>query len=236
MSNIAVIFAGGVGSRMNQASLPKQFMSHNDKPILIYTLERFQNHPEIDGIIVVMLSSWIERTWFLVNQYGISKVVAVVPGGETGFLSRYNGLLKAEELYGDEGNTIILMHDGVRPFIDNETISRNIASVKKHGSAVTVSPAVETVALKTENGLIGEIMDRSLCQLAKAPQSFYLKGLLKAHREAINEGSLEWIDTAFLMQSRGYPLYVVEGRAENIKITTPSDYFTFCAIIDAGLM
>lgn len=229
--NVAVIFAGGTGSRMNLDNIPKQFLTHHDKPILIYTIEKFQNHDEIDGIIIVMLVEWIDRTWELVKQYRIDKVRAVVPGGRTGLESRFNGLLKAEELY--DGDTVILMHDGVRPFIDNVTISKDIASVKEHGSAITVAPAVETVALKTENGLIGEIMDRSLCQLAKAPQCFYLKDLLDAHRKVFESGQTDLIDTAFLMQSQGYPLYTVEGRPENIKITTPNDYYTFCALIDA---
>ena len=216
--NVAVVFAGGTGSRMNLDNLPKQFLTYRDKPILIYTLERFQNHKEIDGIIIVMLSEWIEYTWELVRQYEISKVSAVVPGGETGLLSRFSGLLKAEELYSED--TVILMHDGVRPFIDKDTISKDIASV-------------ETVALKTENGLIGEILDRSLCQLAKAPQCFYLKDLLEAHREVLKSGKTDLIDTAFLMQSQGYPLFTVEGRPENIKITTPNDYYTFCALINS---
>ena len=229
--NVTVIFAGGTGSRMNLDNLPKQFLTHHEKPILIYTLEQFQNHDEIDGIIIVMLREWIDYTWELIKQYNIGKVVAVIPGGETGLQSRYNGLLKAEELY--SGDTVILMHDGVRPFIDKDTISKNIASVKEYGSAITVAPAVETVALKTENGLIGEIMDRSLCQLAKAPQSFFLKDLAEAHRRVFESGETDLIDTAFLMQSAGYPLHTVEGRPENIKITTPNDYYTFCALIDA---
>ena len=204
--NVAVVFAGGTGSRMNLDNLPKQFLTYRDKPILIYTLERLR-------------------------QYEISKVSAVVPGGETGLLSRFSGLLKAEELYSED--TVILMHDGVRPFIDKDTISKDIASVKEHGSAITVAPSVETVALKTENGLIGEILDRSLCQLAKAPQCFYLKDLLEAHREVLKSGKTDLIDTAFLMQSQGYPLFTVEGRPENIKITTPNDYYTFCALINS---
>ncbi len=230
MANIAVIFAGGMGSRMNNGSVPKQFMEHKHKPILIYTLEKFQNHSEIDGIIIVMVSSWIEYTRELVERYSITKTAAIIQGGQTGFLSRYNGLCKAAELYNE--NSIILMHDGVRPFIDTETITKNIASVKEHGSAITVAPATETVALKTEKRLIGEIMDRSLCQLAKAPQSFYLGDLIKAHQAQFASGNTDIIDTAFLMQSQGYPLYVVDGNVENIKITTMTDYYTFCALVD----
>ena len=229
--NIAVIFAGGTGTRMKTDNTPKQFLTYREKPILIYTLEKFQRHEEIDGIIIVMLNDWIEKTWKLVKQYRIDKVSAVVPGGKTGLQSRYNGLAEAEKMYDED--SIVLLHDGVRPFVDASTISSCIASVKVHGSAITTAPAVETVALKTKNGLIGQIMDRSICQLAKAPQCFFLRDLLSAHRAVMGSGKTDMIDTAFLMQSQGYPLYVVEGRPENIKITTPNDFYTFCALIDA---
>ena len=230
--NIAIIFAGGTGSRMKIESVPKQFLTHHGKPILVYTLEKFQYHEEIDGIIVVMLTDWIEKTWELIKAYGIDKVKAIVPGGETGLKSRFNGLLKAEELF--PADSVVLMHDGVRPFVDSDTISKAIESVKVHGSAITVAPAVETVALKTENGIIGDIMDRSVCQLAKAPQCFFLKDLMKSHRAVLAAGKSDMIDTAFLMQTQGHTLYVVEGKPENIKITTPNDYYTFCALIDAN--
>ena len=226
--NIAVIFAGGTGKRMKTASKPKQFLELRGKPIIVYTLEHFQNHDMIDGIVSVQ--DWIDYCQGLIDKFGISKVKAIVPGGETGMLSRFNGLKKAAELFPED--SIILMHDGVRPLIDADTISRNIESVEKNGSAVTVAPAIETIAVKNDSGLVGEIIDRKLCQMAKAPQSFRLNELIKAHQHAVDSGMDDCIDTAYLMQLNGHAIFAVDGPSENIKITTPSDYFTFRALMD----
>ena len=229
--NVAVIFAGGTGQRMQSKAKPKQFLELHSKPIIIYTLDQFENTNEIDGIIVVCLSEWIEYCWKIVKKFGISKVIDIIPGGNTGFESRYNGIKRAAELY--DRDTIILMHDGVRPLIDQDTILADIECVKKNGSAITVSAASETIAVKGDECLVGEILDRSRCQLAKAPQCFYLGELLNAHEKAINDGVTDCIDYAFLMQSQGYKIFSVEGKPENIKITTPADFYIFRAIIDA---
>ena len=116
MSNVAVIFAGGTGQRMNTRTRPKQFLELHGKPIIVYTLEVFDQHKEIDGIVLVMLESWIGYTEELVRKYGLKKVRKIVPGGASGQESIYNGLKGAAEFYGDED--IVLIHDGVRPLID----------------------------------------------------------------------------------------------------------------------
>ena len=229
--NIALIFAGGTGQRMNTRTKPKQFLELHGKPILVYTLEQFQKHDEIDAIILVMLESWIDYSKTLIEQYHLTKVMAIVPGGSTGQESIYNGVKKASELFPME--SIILIHDGVRPLVDGETISSNIACVKQNGSAITVSPAIETTVIKNEQGMVGDIIERSRCQLAKAPQSFFLHDLWNAHCKAIDDGNLNFIDSACLMRHYGYPLYTIEGSPENIKITTPSDFYTFRALEDA---
>ncbi len=229
--NIALIFAGGTGQRMNTRTKPKQFLELHGKPILVYTLEQFQKHDEIDAIILVMLESWIDYSRTLIEQYHLTKVTAVVPGGSTGQESIYNGVKTASELFPME--SIILIHDGVRPLVDGETISRNIACVKQNGSAITVSPAIETTVVKNEQGMVGDIIERSRCQLAKAPQSFLLHDLWNAHCKAIDDGNLNFIDSACLMRHYGYPLYTIEGSPENIKITTPSDFYIFRALEDA---
>ena len=229
--NIASIFAGGTGQRMNTKTKPKQFLLLHGKPIIIYTLEQFQQHKKIDGIIIVCVEGWIGYCRELVDQFHITKVKAIIPGGETGMLSRFNGLKKAAELYPKD--TICLMHDGVRPMIDYEIISKNIESVEKHGSAVTVSPAIETIAVRDVDNKVGSILDRSKCQMAKAPQSFRLEELLKAHQKAVADGMMDCIDTAYLMQMQGYRLFTVECSPENIKITTPADFYIFRALIDA---
>lgn len=229
--NIAVIFAGGTGQRMNTKTLPKQFLELHGKPILMYTLEVFEQHPQIDGIVVVMLESWIGYTERLIERYGLTKVKAITAGGATGQESIYNGLCKAQELFPTDST--VLVHDGVRPLIDADTVTRAIACVKENGNAITVSPAIETVTLKNEKGEIGSIIDRSRCQLAKAPQCFVLGDLMEAHEKARAEGRADFIDSASIMQYYGHTLFPVDGQPENIKITTPSDFYIFRAIVDA---
>lgn len=228
--NIAIIFAGGTGQRMNTKTKPKQFLELHGKPIIIYTLEHFDQHELIDGIIVVCVEGWIDYCQKLVERFRIQKVKAIIPGGETGMLSRFEGVKKAMELYPDD--TICLMHDGVRPMIDHDIITANIESVEKNGSAVTVAPAIETIAVRSTDNKVGQIIDRSKCQMAKAPQSFRLGVLYKVHKDAINAGITDCIDTAYLMQQSGHDVYTVEGSAENIKITTPTDFYTFRALMD----
>ncbi len=229
--NVAVIFAGGAGQRMNTRTKPKQFLELHGKPILIYTLELFQQAPSIDGIIVVMLENWIEYSSELIDKYQIKKVKAIVPGGKTGQESIFLGIEKAHELF--EGDSVVLIHDGVRPLVEVETIEKCIECVKEHGSAITVSQAIETVALMTENGEVGEILPRKKCQIAKAPQCFILDRIYNNHLKAKAEGKFDFIDSASLMQHYGEKLFTVEGPSENIKITTPGDFYIFRAIVDA---
>ena len=229
--NIAMVFAGGVGQRMNTKTMPKQFLELHQKPIIIYTLEQFDNHPEIDGIVISCLESWIPYLEKLVKKFSITKVKAIVPGGDTGQDSIYNGINKAYELFPKD--SIVLIHDAVRPIINEELITNNIATVKKYGNAITVSQAIETIVLKdNELSHVGKILSRDECLLAKAPQCFYLKDIYKAHEKARSE-NLEFIDSASMMQFYGTELFTVIGPAENIKITTPVDFYTFRAIIDA---
>lgn len=230
--NIAVIFAGGTGQRMNTASKPKQFLELHGKPIIIYTLEYFQNHSQIDGIIVVCLSNWIDYCKDLLYKYHINKVLKVVPGGNSGQKSIFNGLEVAHQISNDK-NSIVLIHDGVRPLINEALITNCITAVKESGSAITVSPAIETVLIKNADGNIGNILKRSDCEMAKAPQCFYLNDIYKCHLKAQKEGKTDFIDSASLMQYYGYKLNAVEGPMENIKITTPSDFYIFRAIMDA---
>lgn len=229
--NIAVIFAGGVGSRMNAKDRPKQFLLVHGKPIIVHTLERFEYHPRIDGIIVACIEGWIPYLEEMVYRYRLDKVGKIVPGGETGQLSIYNGLCAAEEVYGVENN-IVLIHDGVRPLIDDKTISDNIDSVISNGSAITCTVAKETVILVDDGSKVQQIPSRKNSRLAQAPQSFWLKDILYAQRRAINEGHTNLIDSCSLMQMYGYQLSVVVGPSDNIKITTPDDFYVFRALYD----
>ena len=229
--NIAVIFAGGTGQRMNTSTRPKQFLELHGKPILVYTMEQYQRHEMIDGIVLVCVANWLDHARDLVRKYYLTKVKAIVPGGATGQESIYNGLAKAGDIYPEDA--IVLIHDGVRPLIDGETITKAIECTREHGSAITVSPAIETIAVKNGGDKVGEIIDRSQCLMAKAPQCFYLGEILKAHRKAAEENQADFIDSASLMRAYGHELYTVIGPGENIKITSPMDYYIFRAIEDA---
>ena len=231
--NIGVIFAGGSGTRMNTKSRPKQFLELNGKPIIIYTIELFDNHPDIDGIVVVCLESWIPFLRKMLNKFEITKVVRVIPGGASGQDSIFKGLCAAEEyaMEKKDDNTIVLIHDGVRPLITEDTISDNIAKVKECGSCVTTVPATETVIIDMHDGSLN-IPKRSDCMMARAPQSFYLKDIIGAHRMCLQEGKTDFIDSCSLMSHYGYKMGLVQGPMENIKITTPTDYFVLRAMVE----
>ena len=229
MNNV-LIFAGGAGRRMNSRSKPKQFLKLYGKEIIIHTLENFQNHPEVDNIVVVCIKGWITYLQKLLAQYGMDKVRLIVAGGKTGQESIYNGLCALSDFAPED--SIVLVHDGVRPFVTDTLISDCIKSVKKNGSAITVTPATETI-VELDGKKIDNITDRSKCYLAKAPQCFFLGQLLAAHEKAIKDGNTNMIDSASLMRHYGHKLFVVPGTADNIKITTPADFYTFRALYDA---
>ena len=230
--NIGVIFAGGVGKRMNSRVKPKQFINVYGKPIIIHTLELFDNHEEIDAIAVACLEEWIPYLEELLEKFNIRKVKKIVPGGASGQESIYNGLKAAEEIAGGE-KSIVLIHDGVRPLIHAKTISDNIASVKEHGSAITSVKVKETVLVVSEDNSIESVPKREDTRLARAPQSFYLDEILAAHRKSMAEKLPGFIDSCSLMQYYGKKLYLIEGPQENIKITTPDDFYTMRALLDA---
>ena len=177
--NIAIVFAGGTGQRMNTATKPKQFLELHGKPILIYTLEHFQYHPQIDAIILVCLNDYIQYSKDLIERFSITKVKNIVCGGENGQQSIFNGLKEAFKNYG--GDNVVLIHDGVRPLINEKIITENINLVIEKGNAVTVSPAIETVAMKNTDNTLGTVLERDKCYIAKAPQSFLLKDIYNTH-------------------------------------------------------
>lgn len=230
--NIAVIFAGGVGKRMNSKDRPKQFLLVHGKPIIVHTIELFEYHEQIDGIIVVCVNDWIPYMEEMKYRYRLDKIGKIVPGGETGQLSIYNGLCAAEELYGVKEN-IVLIHDGVRPLINEKTITDNIESVKANGSAITCKLATETVILVDKDSKVCEVPSREASRMAQAPQSFWLNDILDVHRRALADGRKNMIDSCTMMRTYGKDLSVVIGPTENIKITTPDDFYTFRALYDA---
>lgn len=232
--NIAVIFAGGSGLRMHTKSRPKQFLDLNGKPIIIYTLELFDNHETIDAIVVACIESWIPFLEKQIRKFEINKVVKIVPGGSSGQESIYNGLCAAEEYAkehkADAKQTTVLIHDGVRPLITEETITDNINKVEEEGSCITCIPATETFIVKQDDGNL-EIPSRARSLIARAPQSFRLSDIMAAHRRALQEGRHDFIDSCTMMSHYGHKVATVIGPMENIKITTPTDYFVLRAMV-----
>ena len=231
--NIAVIFAGGVGSRMHSKERPKQFLEMYNKPIIIHTLEHFQNHPMIDAIVVVCIESWISYLNEMLYKFRIEKVKKVVPGGETGQLSIYHGLKAAKEVANEE-KAVVLIHDGVRPLITEKLITNNIEAVRRYGSAITTAKVKETILVVNEqDSSIDYVPSRNNSRVAKAPQSFWLDEILSAQEKALAKGERDWIDSCTLMQEYGFKMHLIDGPSQNIKITTPEDFYTMRAILEA---
>ncbi len=231
--NIAVIFAGGTGTRMHSKEKPKQFLELYDKPIIVHTIQHFEKHALIDAIVVVCIETWIDYFKELVYKFRLDKVKKIVPGGATGQLSIYNGLKCAKEIAKEE-KTIVLIHDGVRPLINEQVITDNIESVKNFGSAITTAHVTETIlVVNEENSTIKQVPSRKDSRLAKAPQSFWLHEILEAHEKTLANGETNCIDSCTMMEAWGYKLHLIDGPYENIKITTPSDFYIMRAILEA---
>ena len=226
--NIALIIAGGKGQRMQQ-EIPKQFLNVNDKPVIIYTLEAFQSHPDIDKIGVVCVDGWHDILRAYARQYKIDKLDWVVSGGENGQSSIRNGVFHAEKLYG--AGDIILVHDAIRPMVSHEIISDCIVQCKKHGSAVSIVPC-NTVALRrTTEQASSEVVPRDRLALTQTPQAFPIKKLADAHRKALELGITNSIASCTLMIELGGSVHFSIGAETNIKLTTPDDLKIFKALL-----
>ncbi|VDN46173.1 Ribitol-5-phosphate cytidylyltransferase [Petrocella atlantisensis] len=229
--NVALIFAGGKGLRMENAERPKQFIEVEGREVIIHTLLCFEQHEEMDAIAVVCLEEWQDHLRNLIEIEGIKKVKWIVSGGETGQESIYKGL---EAIYEDCENpkkSIVLVSDGVRPYVTNEAITNNLACVKEHGTSVTVAHVAEGIVEIDDHGMINRLPIRSRCMFAKAPQGFIVEELMAAHKKAIADNMTHFINSAELMNHYEHPLYVVVDSIDNLKITTQTDLFTFGEII-----
>lgn len=226
----AFIFAGGTGKRMNTRSKPKQFLELHGKPIIIYTLEHFEYHEEIERIVVVCITDWITELKGLLRRYGITKVEQIIPGGETGHDSIYYGLAAMKDTCEDD--EIVLIHDGVRPLINEELITRNIEAVKKYGTAITVEAARESVVRCIDGKNVSEVPPRGEMYTAKAPQSFRYRQILNLYERAQREG-IRSIDSSHLCSIYHVPMHVVESTKNNLKITEPADYYMYRALYEA---
>lgn len=226
----ALIFAGGAGRRMNSRSKPKQFLELHGKPIIIYTLEHFEYHDEVDKIAVVCLADWIAELKGLLRRYGITKVAEIVPGGETGHDSIYYGLAAMQKFSSDDD--IVLIHDGVRPLITEELITENIRAVREYGNAITVESARESVVRCTDGKTVAEVPVRDQMFVAKAPQSFRYGEILRLYEKSRADG-IKTIDSSHLCSIYHAPMHIVASSPNNIKITEPADYYIFRALYEA---
>ncbi len=229
--NLAIIFAGGSGVRMGRG-LPKQFLEINGQPIIIYTLEIFDDHPEIDAIYIACKENYISMLEKYIRRFHIQKVAGIVPGGATGQDSIFNALSAAEAE--NSPDSIVLIHDGVRPFVPKRLISENIASVKETGSAITCTPMFETPIMSESGELIEQVIPRGSMYTAQAPQSFRLGEIMDAHRtiRADNPDYEGIVDSCSLMKSRGKEVSLIKGNRGNIKVTTPEDLYLFRGLLE----
>ncbi len=230
--NVALIFAGGSGSRMGDTKKPKQFLEIYGKAIIIHSILNFEKHEDIDSIAVVCVEEWQEYFRGLLTKEGIKKVKWIVSGGLTGQQSIYNGVKAIYEDSKNPSEVIVLVSDGVRPHVSKEIISKNIACTIKNGTSATSTFATETIIEIDENNKVVKIPDRKTCMLSKAPQGFILEQLMEVHKKAIKDNKFDCTNSIELMKYYGYDIYVVEGTANNIKITTPFDINLYKTILD----
>ena len=213
------------------SGLPKQFIEVNGKPIIIHTLDIFEEHPHIDEIYVSCKEEYIRKLRKLADRHMISKIVKIVPGGATGLDSIYNALQAARE--NNTPDAVVLIHDGVRPCITKELIDEDLECVERYGTAVTCTPLYETPDVCTDGRNIDEIPPRADFYTAQAPQCFRLGEVLEAHAlmRKDNPGYEGVVDTCSMMKKLGKNVTLVEGPRGNIKVTTPEDLYTFRAMI-----
>ena len=226
--NYALIIAGGSGTRMGQ-KIPKQFININDKPILIYTLEGFQKHPMIDAIEVVCIDGWHEVLWAYANQFGITKLKWVVPGGKTGQESIRNGVYNLEGIAKEDD--LVIVHDGIRPMVDESVLTDVIKVAKEKGNAVTSLPYNEQVFVinPEDPETTKQYIPRETLRRVSTPQAYRFDLLDRSYHRAFEEeiGIYGSSYTNTMMVELGETLYFAAGSDKNIKLTTQDDLELF---------
>lgn len=227
---VAIIIAGGSGSRMGQ-DIPKQFIIVYDKPVLIYTLEGFQKHPQIDAIEVVCLDGWHDVLWAYAKQFSIDKLKWVVSGGKTGQESIRNGVYYLEGKVAD--NDIIIIHDGIRPLVDETVLTDVIIKARQYGNAVTSLPYNEQIFVVDNEISTIKFIPRETLRRVSTPQAYKFKLLNSKYHEAFEKkiGIYGSHYTNTMMVELGERLYFAAGSDKNIKLTTKDDLETFKAYL-----
>lgn len=227
---IAIIIAGGSGSRMGQ-DIPKQFINVYDKPVLIYTLEGFQKHPQIDAIEVVCIDGWHDVLWAYAKQFGINKLKWVVSGGKTGQESIRNGVYHLEGKALDDD--IIIVHDGIRPLVDETVLTDVIIKARQYGNAVTSLPYNEQIFVVDNEISTIKFIPRETLRRVSTPQAYKFELLDSKYHEAFEKkiGIYGSHYTNTMMVELGERLYFAAGSDKNIKLTTKDDLETFKAYL-----
>ena len=226
--NIAILIAGGSGLRMG-LNIPKQFLKVYDKPVIVYTMEAFQKHPEIDKIIVVCKEGWQKELKSYAKEFNITKLSCIVSGGKVRQDSVKNGLLKAKELFSNDD--IVLIHDGNRPLVSQEIISENIEKCICYGNAITAIPCIEAMAITENNIDSTSHVNRDKLRRTQTPQAFKLGDVFSAYEEAEKKGITNTLSSCTLYIEIGRKIYFSAGSEKNIKLTTPEDIDIFKALL-----
>lgn len=230
MANVALVIAGGSGNRMKQ-SIPKQFLTVNEKPVIVYTLEAFQRHPEIDAIAVVCIEGWENVLCSYAKQFNIAKLQYVVQGGANGQDSIRNGLLELEKYYYSED--VVLIHDAIRPMVSAEIITDCIRTTEEYGCAIAVIPCAEAI-LQTDDEMVSSgSYPRNRLRRTQTPQGFRLGDMCELHRKALETGITNSVASCTLMIEMGKQVHFSVGSEKNIKLTTIEDIEIFKALLAA---
>lgn len=230
MANIALLIAGGSGNRMHQ-DIPKQFITVNERPVIVYTLEVFEKHPEIDAVAVVCLEGWDHILWAYAKQFNITKLQYIIPGGKSGQDSIRNGVMELEKHYATED--LVLIHDAIRPMVSAEIISDNIRVAREYGNAITVIPCAEAM-MKTEDGVVSVgSYPRDCLKRTQTPQAFCIGDICDLHRRALEAGITNSVASCTLKIEMGEQVYFSAGSEKNIKLTTVEDIDIFKALLTA---
>ena len=228
MRNIGLLIAGGSGNRMYQ-DIPKQFITVNERPVIIYTLEVFENHPKIDAIAVVCIEGWEQVLWAYAKQFNITKLQYIIPGGKNGQDSIRNGVYELEKHFSTED--IVLIHDAIRPMVSAEIISDNIRVAQKYGNATTAIPCAEAM-IQTEDGIVSVgSYPRNQLKRTQTPQSFHIGEICDLHRRALEAGITNSVASCTLKIEMGEQVYFSVGSEKNIKLTTVEDIDIFKALL-----
>lgn len=227
----ALIIAGGVGKRMGM-DIPKQFILVDGKPIIIYTLESFQAHPDVDQILVVCKEGWDETLWGYVHQYKLDKVKWIIKGGTLGQYSINNGVQFLKDHCDDDD--IVVIHDGIRPLVDELVLSDVIVKAKEYGNAVTSMPYNEQIFVKKTEETTTQYIDRNTLRRVSTPQAYQFGKLSWAYDKAVAEdiGMTDSSYTNTMMVDLGETLHFAAGSDKNIKLTTTGDLQMFKAYLN----